>query len=101
MNRRLVLKSLLTSTLAGSAGAVLARQSDDDMQGQHGLETVKSKRLKRGDTVGLISPASNALENEGIRFASETIESLGFRVRQGKYLFERNQYLAGTDQQRA
>lgn len=101
MNRRLVLKSLLTSALAGSGGGALALQSSDGAPQRQNGAVLKARRLQTGDTIGLISPASNALENEEIRFASETIESLGFKVRQGQYLFERNQYLAGTDRQRA
>jgi len=52
-------------------------------------------------TIGLVTPASNAPENEGIRFAIDVIRSLGFKVKEGKHLYKRNEYLAGTDQERA
>lgn len=64
-------------------------------------QMIRPRRLRKGQTVGLVSPASNTLENEQIRFAIEVVESLGFKVKQGKYLFERTQYFAGSDEQRA
>ena len=63
--------------------------------------TLKPRRLAEGNTVGLIAPASNAIENEEIGFAADIVRSLGFEVKEGKYLYSRNQYLAGTDLQRA
>jgi muramoyltetrapeptide carboxypeptidase len=65
------------------------------------LTIIKPRRLRKGDTVGLIAPASNASEDESIRITGDIVESLGFKVRQGKNLFERYGYLAGTDKQRA
>lgn len=101
MNRRKVLQTLVTTAVAGSSGAALAQQATGGIASERQMNPVKPRRLKKGDTIGLISPASNTQQNEDIRFASEIIESLGFSVRTGQYLFERNQYLAGTDQQRA
>jgi len=62
---------------------------------------VKPKRLSPGDSIALVAPSSNAWEDEDIRFAIETMESLGFRVREGKHLYRRAAYLAGSDQERA
>ncbi|MEQ8206282.1 MAG: LD-carboxypeptidase [Woeseia sp.] len=101
MNRRKVLQTLVTTAVAGSSGIALAQQATGDNANKRQANPVKPRRLKKGDTIGLISPASNTQTNEDIRFASEIIESLGFTVRMGQHLFERNQYLAGTDQQRA
>ncbi len=61
----------------------------------------KPHRLTAGDTVGLIAPASNKLEDENIRFAVDVVRSLGFGVKEGKHLYRRDQYLAGTDAERA
>jgi muramoyltetrapeptide carboxypeptidase len=57
--------------------------------------------LSPGQTVGLIAPSSAPNEPEDIRFAIETLESLGFRVRPGAHLFDRSGYLAGADADRA
>ncbi len=63
--------------------------------------TIKPQRLRKGDTVGLIAPASNTWENEDIHFASDILASLGFRVKRGERLFDRRGYLAGEDRDRA
>jgi len=55
--------------------------------------------LKSGDLVGVVAasgPPSADLLNEGIRF----LERRGFRVRTGRHVYEKNGYLAGTDDQR-
>ncbi|MFC3093161.1 LD-carboxypeptidase [Alteromonas sediminis] len=63
--------------------------------------TLLPKRLVKGMTIGLVAPASNMAENEDIRFAMDVVRSLGFKVKTAPHLFERNQYLAGTDEERA
>jgi muramoyltetrapeptide carboxypeptidase len=55
--------------------------------------------LKFGDMVGVISasgPVSYDLLSQGILFLKE----LGFRVKTGRYLYEKSGYLAGADAQR-
>jgi muramoyltetrapeptide carboxypeptidase len=62
---------------------------------------IKPPRLREGDTIGMVAPASMAFEIDRIRLAKEQLEAIGFRVRLGEHVFERHGYLAGTDQQRA
>jgi len=62
---------------------------------------IRPRRLSPGQTVGLVAPSSAPNEPEDIRFAIETIESLGFRVCPGAHLFEREGYFAGSDAARA
>ena len=62
---------------------------------------IKPQKLEIGDTVGLIAPASCAFEATTIREGIETLQSLGFKVKTGKYIKEKYGYLAGTDEQRA
>ncbi|MBU3215483.1 LD-carboxypeptidase [Clostridium estertheticum] len=58
------------------------------------------KRLRFGDTIGLISPASP--ENiEAIKKAILFLNNLGFNVIEGKHLYDRWGYLAGKDKDRA
>lgn len=94
MNRRLAIQSGIAAALVAASGvyttAAAARHS-----------VLKPRRLAQGNTIGLIAPASNAIENEDISFAADIVRSLGFKVREGKYLYTRNEYLAGTDLQRA
>ncbi len=65
------------------------------------MPPIRPRRLSRGQTVGLVAPSSAPNEPESIRFAIETLESLGFRVRPGAHLFDRDGYLAGADHLRA
>ncbi len=62
---------------------------------------LKPKRLKSGDTLGLIAPSSNTWENEEIEFAKDVLRSFGFKVKSGEHLYQRHGYLAGEDKQRA
>ena len=58
-------------------------------------------RLREGMTVGLVATASPVWEDEDARAAIELLESLGFRVRPGAQIFQRDAYLAGDDAARA
>jgi muramoyltetrapeptide carboxypeptidase len=64
------------------------------------MKTIKPPHLKKGDLIGLISPASTPdnLEkiNQGVRY----LESLGYRVVVGKNVGKVRGYLAGTDDER-
>jgi muramoyltetrapeptide carboxypeptidase len=97
MNRRQILQTGVAAALSGAAS--LAPLST--AYATSGSKIRKPRRLAKGDTVGLIAPASNAGEDESIRFTVDLVQSLGFHVKEGKYLYRRNQYLAGTDQERA
>jgi muramoyltetrapeptide carboxypeptidase len=56
--------------------------------------------LRRGDHIGLIAPASPP-SNDDFALAAAHVESLGLIPAFGKYVRERDGYLAGTDAQRA
>lgn len=62
---------------------------------------IKPRRLRTGDTVGLILPASATFERDNIALAQEQLEALGFRVRVGAHAHDRHGYFAGTDRDRA
>lgn len=59
----------------------------------------KPKRLKKGDTIGLISPASH-IDDEGLEKAVNNLESLGLKVKMGKHIRKLHGFIAGTDQER-
>jgi len=65
------------------------------------LSITKPPRLRPGDTVGLITPASPAFEPATIREGIETLQSLGFNVKTGNHIKEKWGYLAGQDEDRA
>lgn len=62
---------------------------------------VLPKRLKEGDTIGIISPSSAIFETEPYEIAVETFEAMGLRVKLGQFVHNRYGHLAGTDEERA
>lgn len=64
-------------------------------------QTVKPERLRRGDKVGLVSPATAAFETAPIEIMQEALESLGFVVELGQNFYARHGYFAGEDAARA
>ena len=60
---------------------------------------LKPKRLKAGDTIGLIAPGS-AFSEEAYERTIENIESLGLNYKNAQNLFKSYGYVAGTDKER-
>lgn len=93
-NRKDFIKTLGLGSVAGfiSAGSNVSVKKKS---------LVKPKRLKNGDTIGLISPGSILPEEGRYDEIIETISQLGFKVVEGSNA--RNKYgnLAGEDQARA
>jgi muramoyltetrapeptide carboxypeptidase len=65
------------------------------------MPIIRPRRLAPGQTIGIVAPSAAPNEPERIRFAIETLESLGFKVRPGPHLYDREGYLAGADAARA
>lgn len=62
---------------------------------------LKPKRLEEGATIGLSAPASHLDGRSRIEIAIEMIQSLGFKVKEGRHLYRQHGYFAGTDAERA
>ncbi|HXG18849.1 MAG TPA: LD-carboxypeptidase [Methylomirabilota bacterium] len=60
----------------------------------------KPPRLRRGDTIGVVSPAA-AVDIEALQRGCETLQHYGFRIRVGAHAQDRHRFLAGTDSDRA
>lgn len=60
---------------------------------------IKPKRLKKGDTIGLITPGSY-ITDEGLQKAVSNLEDLGFKVALSKNIRAEGGFTAGTDQER-
>jgi muramoyltetrapeptide carboxypeptidase len=99
MQRRNFFKTLFAATAVTALmpSAIAKPVSDSGVV----TKTIKPKRLKAGDTIGLIAPASNVWQDEDIYFATDILKSLGFKVKHSKNLFKRYGYLAGQDKERA
>ncbi|WOX05255.1 S66 peptidase family protein [Microbulbifer pacificus] len=107
MQRRRLIKSLMAAPLMAAAGTSALGASAEAAEeagfsaDNSGKDLLRPRRLQKGMTVGLVTPASNAWEDEDIRFASDVVRSLGFKVKEGENLYRRSQYLAGPDAARA
>jgi len=80
---------------------ILASQEDVEKSKATKPSVKKPRRLEKGQTLGLIAPASNTWEDIEIHYAIDIVKSLGFKVKTGEHLFDRKAYLAGEDLARA
>lgn len=60
----------------------------------------KLKSLKKSATIGIVAPASPE-SPETIDLKIEVFKNLGFKIKKGKHLYDKNGYLAGNDKDRA
>jgi muramoyltetrapeptide carboxypeptidase len=65
------------------------------------MNILKPSLLKKGDCIGLISPASRIADTARIERAVRYLESLGYRTMVGEHAASLHGYLAGTDEERA
>ncbi len=64
------------------------------------MKPIKPKKLKKGDLIGIISPASSVDDPSKIEKGVGYLEKLGYKVLLGKNVGKYNGYLAGTDKER-
>ncbi|MCX7611762.1 MAG: LD-carboxypeptidase [Ignavibacterium sp.] len=64
------------------------------------MTTIKPPALKKGDLIGLISPASSPDDLSRIEKSVKYFENLGYNVIVGKNVGKFRGYLAGTDEER-
>ncbi len=62
---------------------------------------LRPPRLRPGDRVGVVAPASPHYQRTALERGIRTLEEWGFEVVRGKHLERRHGYLAGTDAERA
>lgn len=64
------------------------------------MNLIKPKKLNKGDTIGIIA-LSGVIENEeNILMAKKYFEDKGFKVVLSENIFDKNRYLAGTDEKK-
>lgn len=93
-DRKEFIKTLGLAGLAGVAGFGTDNKHPDG-------PVLKPRRLRRGDTIGLISPASILPEEERYAEIAKTITELGFKIKVGHNARNRYGNLAGKDDARA
>jgi muramoyltetrapeptide carboxypeptidase len=65
------------------------------------IPTTRPRRLRDGDTIGLVNPSGAIYERAPYEMAHEALRALGFAVREAPNLRARYGHMAGTPQQRA
>ena len=63
--------------------------------------SIKPPRLRPGDTVGLVAPASATFQQVELDIARESLEALGLKVKAGRHIMDRHGSLGGQDTDRA
>lgn len=102
MDRRTFGKKIAAATALSTALPYLGWSNDSsNMKWNFPNKIIKPKRLKPGDTIGLVTPASPITE-EQLERTIKNIENLGFKVEfNRKRILARKGYLAGKDIVRA
>src|SRR5881628_2747070 len=77
-----------------------ACESDPSRNAERGMTILKPPRLRRGDVIGLITPASPPSDSRKVERAVRYLEKLGYRVAVGEHVGARHGYFAGADEQR-
>lgn len=95
MDKRTFLKSI------GLAAGSIPFLAFDFKRNANFPSTLLPKSIKKGDTVGIISPSAATADRMEFTFAKEAMEALGFKVKLGENLKNRFGHLAGTDEERA
>ncbi len=62
---------------------------------------LKPPGLAKGQTIGLVTPASAVPDRNGVENFGDYLQRKGFKVKMGQHVFDSEGYLAGTDQERA
>ena len=95
MNRRDALQGIATLPFIAQSMLGQARSRNSSRR----TKLIKPKRLKRGDTIGVIAPSSG-ISDEAFEQGLQNLADLGFKTKVGNFARERNGFLAGSDQQR-
>ncbi len=66
----------------------------------HHLPAIHPPIIRRGDTVGVITPSSALVDDEGYSIAEDNFKRLGLRLQWGQHVGKKYGYLAGKDEER-
>ncbi len=98
MNNR---RQFLAAPAVLAGGIALAASANTIANAAPRPPAIRARRLQPGDTVALINPSGAIYERQPYEVAIESLQALGFKVREAPNLRARRGHLAGTDEQRA
>jgi muramoyltetrapeptide carboxypeptidase len=78
--RRNFIAGMSASALAAVYPPAFLKRFEEHAMADVELDIIKPKALKPGNTIGIVSPASNVYELEDIAMGREIVESLGFKT---------------------
>jgi muramoyltetrapeptide carboxypeptidase len=87
--------------VAASAVAAASAVPAATARAQGRPSMIRPPRLRPGDTLALVNPSGAIYERAPYEVATESLQALGFKVREAPNLRARRGHLAGTDAQRA
>ena len=93
--RRKFLKKL------GTASAFLTMGTQSMATSNNKLSAIKPVSLKKGDTIGIVAPGFALPKPEVVKEFGKMLEEEGYKVKFGKYVFGKNGYFSGTDEERS
>jgi muramoyltetrapeptide carboxypeptidase len=91
-------REVLKTGGAAALGAGMARRAS---AATPSAAVLKPPRLRVGDRVGLVAPASANFLSVDVEIAQEVARALGLEPRLGAHVLDRHGYLAGRDEDRA
>ena len=100
-NRRLFLTATALAGAAVPARAQATAQALAQAPAPARPAPIRPRRLQPGDTIALINPSGAIYEREPYVVATESLQAMGFKVREAPNLRARYGHFAGTDAQRA
>lgn len=102
--RDFLARSAVAAAGTGTAGAVAAAGTVAAVPAVTAVPRpplLRAPRLRAGDTVALINPSGAVYERAPYAIATESLQALGFKVREAPHLRARYGHFAGTDAERA
>lgn len=96
MKRRNFIKTISSATVAAS----VFPRSVNDGRNPSNKRLIKPVRLKKGDTIALVTPGSYITEHEKEE-SIDNLRNLGFNVTYSDRLMQKNGYFSATDKERA
>lgn len=64
------------------------------------MNLIKPKKLNKGDTIGILALSSTLNSKQNVLRAKKYFEDKGYKVALSENIFEKNRYLAGTDEKK-